>query len=236
MTAAPTRASKSGVTAAVFAAGLALATPMVAKHEGVWLIAKPDTLAHGIPTVCFGETEGVRVGDRYTERQCEDMLSKKLVRYAKSAAECIYVPVSAKMFSTFIDLNYNIGEAAFCRSSAARLINALDYAGGCEAMRVWTNAGGQFRQGLLNRRLDEIAICREGIKDIGKLEAGPAVAPLPDPIAPDACGGEWVNDQTYTSHPECRKPAPAPVHHPAPKPVALPEPVGFWCRMFCWKP
>lgn len=218
MTTAPTKARKSGVTAAVFAAGLALATPMVAKHEGVWLTAKSDTLAHNIPTVCFGETEGVRIGDRYTERQCEEMLSKKLVRYAKSAAECIYVPVSAKMFSTFIDLNYNIGEAAFCRSTTARLINALDYDEGCKSMKAWTNAGGQFRQGLLNRRLDEIAVCREGIRDIGKatiadqVAARPVVAPRPDPVAPAV---------------------PAPI---APKPVARPEPPGFWCRMFCWKP
>jgi lysozyme len=157
---------KTGITAAVFAGGLALAVPMVAKHEGVWLVAKPDTLAHGIPTVCYGETEGVKVGDRYTPTQCEDMLEKKLVRYANSAAACIYVPVSAKMFSTFIDLNYNIGEDAFCRSTAAKRTNDLDYEGGCEAMRAWTNAGGQFRQGLLNRRLDEIAVCREGIKEI----------------------------------------------------------------------
>lgn len=159
---------KSGITAAVFIAGLGLAVPMVSHHEGMWLVAKPDKLAHGIPTVCFGETEGVRVGDRYTPKQCEDMLEKKLVRYANSAAECIYVPVSAKMFSTFIDLNYNIGEAAFCGSSAARLINEKRYEAGCEAMRAWTNAGGQFRQGLLNRRLDEIAVCIEGIKEIGK--------------------------------------------------------------------
>jgi hypothetical protein len=31
----------------------------------------------------------------------------------------------------------------------------------------------------------------------------PAAAPEGSP-----CYGEWVNDQTYTSHPECRQPAP----------------------------
>jgi lysozyme len=102
----------------------------------------------------------------YTPKQCEDMLAKKLVRYANSAAACIRVPVSAKMLASFIDLNYNVGEAAFCHSSVNRLLNAGDYAGACEAMRTWTNAGGQFRQGLLNRRVDEIALCREGVADV----------------------------------------------------------------------
>lgn len=159
---------KTGITAAVFAAGLALAVPMVSKHEGVWLVAKPDWLARGIATGCFGETEGIKVGDQFTLEQCQIMLKKKLVRYANSAAACIYVPVSAKMFSTFIDLNYNIGESRFCHSTAAKLINARDYVSGCEAMRAYTNSGGRFRQGLLNRRLDEIEVCRAGIKEIGK--------------------------------------------------------------------
>lgn len=220
MTVKPKTKGKSGVTAAVFAAGLALAAPMVAKHEGVWLVAKPDKLAYGIPTVCYGETEGVNVGDRYTPRQCEDMLLKKLVRYANSAAACIYVPVSPKMFSTFIDLNYNIGEAAFCRSTVARKINALDYEGGCEAMRAWVNAGGEFRQGLLNRRLNEIAVCREGIRDIGKPAAfvpkmeiaAAAPAPVPEPPTP--------------------APALDPVPQVQPAPVAAPAKPGFWCRLF----
>jgi len=156
----------TGVSGPVLAAALMIATPMVAGHEGMWLVAKPDRLAHGIPTVCFGETEGVHIGDRYTAKECDAMLAKKLVRYGNSAAACIHVPVSPKILASFIDLNYNIGEFAFCHSTVVARLNAGNYGGSCDAMRVWTNSAGQFRQGLLNRRLDEIAVCREGIKDV----------------------------------------------------------------------
>jgi GH24 family phage-related lysozyme (muramidase) len=62
----------------------------------------------------------------YTPKQCEDMLEKKLVHYANSAVTGVSVPVSAKMFSTFMDLNYNIGEAAFCKWTVAAKINARE--------------------------------------------------------------------------------------------------------------
>lgn len=157
---------KGGVAAAVMAAALAIAIPTVSKHEGVWLVAKPDRLAHGIPTVCFGETEGVRVGDRYTMAQCQEMLAKKLPRYADEIAPCIRVPVSAKILASYIDFAYNVGSAGFCGSSALRHLNAGDYEGACEGLKAWTDSGGQFRQGLLNRRMDEIKLCRDGIADL----------------------------------------------------------------------
>lgn len=160
----------TGVTAAVFAAGIALAIPQVQKHEGVDLVAKVDAIGTGKPvTYCYGETEGnVRVGERFTKQDCADKLGKKLVRYANSAAACIYVPVSPKMFASFVDFNYNVGEAAFCKSSIVKKLNAGDYAGACEGFRPYVYSGGQFRKGLLNRRVDEIALCREGIKDVPK--------------------------------------------------------------------
>ena len=76
------------------------------------------------------------------------------------------MPVSPKILASFIDFNYNVGEAAFCKSSIVKRLNAGDYAGACEGFRPYVLAGGQFRQGLLNRRIDEIALCREGIKDL----------------------------------------------------------------------
>jgi lysozyme len=151
--------------ALLIGAALPIAVPSVKKHEGVWYTAKIDQIGTGKPvTWCYGETEGpVAVGTRFTPQQCDAMLSKKLVRYANSAVSCIYVPISAKMLASYIDFNYNVGEAAFCKSTVVRKLNQLDYEGACEAMRPWVNSGGQFRQGLLNRRIDEIALCRDGI-------------------------------------------------------------------------
>lgn len=171
---------KGGVTGAVMAAALVIAIPQVQRHEGVWLTARVDTIGTGKPvTWCYGETEGgAKVGQRFTPQECKNLLAKKLVRYADSAAACITVPVSPKIFASFIDFNYNVGERAFCKSTIVKKLNAGDYAGACEGFRPWTQAGGQFRKGLLNRRIDEIALCREGIAD---LDAAPVLVPAPAP-------------------------------------------------------
>lgn len=158
----------TAVTAGVFAAGLAAAIPEVKKHEGVWLTARVDTVGTGRPvTWCYGETEGpVKVGQRFTQKQCDDMLAKKLVRYANSAAACIFVPISAKIFAAFIDFNYNLGEYRFCHSGVTAKLNAGDLPGACDALRPYVNAQGHFLRGLYNRRVDEIALCHEGVADM----------------------------------------------------------------------
>lgn len=151
------RLSIVGVTAVM------LAVPVVSQFEGRWLVAKPDMLAYGIPTVCFGETEGVKVGDRYTPQQCADMLAKKLPRYAMEIEACIFVPISAKTEASFISFSYNIGTHGFCHSGTARHLNAGDYRGACDAMLAWDRAGGRVVQGLKNRRLKERNLCMEGL-------------------------------------------------------------------------
>lgn len=145
------------------AGAITAALLLVQPWEGLWLVAKPDRLAYGIATVCYGETEGVKVGDRYTKAQCSEMLRKKLPRYDAEIGRCITVPVSDKTRGALISFAYNVGSTGFCRSTAARKLNAGDTRGACDALLMWTRAGGQFRQGLLNRRHAERKLCIEGI-------------------------------------------------------------------------
>lgn len=142
-----------------------LCVSIVAPFEGLWTTAKPDTLAHGIPTVCYGETENVKLGDTYTKAQCQDMLAKKLPRYINSALSCITVDVSDKQLAAYGSLTYNIGERAFCHSSVATKLNMGDPFGSCDAMLLWTHAGGKYVKGLDNRRHSERKLCLEGIHD-----------------------------------------------------------------------
>lgn len=153
------------IAAATMAAAVTCAVPVVAKFEGEWLVAKPDRLAHGIPTVCFGETEGVKVGDRYTPAECADMLAKKLPRYFNEISACITnVDIQPKTLAAFGSFSYNIGTAGFCHSGTLRKWNAGNEPGACKAMLGWVNSGGQFRQGLLNRREKEENLCMDGLK------------------------------------------------------------------------
>lgn len=155
---ASSRLKKSG---ALMAAAVAL----VGAWEGLRTVAYPDKLAYGIPTVCFGETRGVKLGDRYTVEECKVMLGEALVEFEAGMRKCLKSPeaIPAKSYVAFLSLSYNIGTGAFCGSTVARRANAGDIKAACEAISMWNKAGGRVVKGLVNRRAEERKICLEGL-------------------------------------------------------------------------
>ncbi|MBR1173904.1 lysozyme [Bradyrhizobium sp. KB893862 SZCCT0404] len=197
------------VTGAI-AGTVMLAVPVVAQFEGLWLTAKPDRLAHGIPTVCYGETEGVRLGDTYTKQQCQFMLANKLPRYLNEIDRCIKVPVSDRTRAAYLSFAYNVGSGAFCGSTSLKLLNRGQDEASCRALAPYNRSAGQFRQGLANRRSKEIAMCLEGLKEPKRL------------IGPDAV------EKTF-KHAEAVNPKIA----AEPTPV-LPPKLTFWQKLMNW--
>lgn len=165
------------------AGAIAIAVPVTAQFEGLWLTAKVDTIGTGRPvTWCYGETEGpVKVGQRFTKKQCDDMLAAKLPRYANEIAKCIKVDISDKTRAAFISFAYNVGSAGFCRSTAARKLNAGDTRGACDALMAWNRAQGRVVRGLTNRRTTERKMCLEGI---GEKSSPPPVIEAAAPVRP----------------------------------------------------
>lgn len=150
------RLKKSGALAAA-------AVVLVGAWEGVRTVAYRDIV--GIPTVCFGETRGVKMGDRYTMEECRAMLGDALIEFENGMRTCLKNPdsIPEKSYVAFLSLSYNIGVRAFCGSTVARRANAGDIQGACEAIPAWNRAGGRVAKGLVNRRADELRICRQGI-------------------------------------------------------------------------
>lgn len=139
------------------AAAIAMAVPMIEKWEGTRLNPYRDIV--GIWTVCTGETR-VEMR-RYTAAECRTML-EKAVRSDYGAAVLACTPALQSRphaLAASISLTYNIGAAAYCRSSVAREFNAGHWRKGCDAFGLWVNAGGKRVQGLVNRRADERALC-----------------------------------------------------------------------------
>lgn len=143
------------------AAVLAALVALVGGYEGLRTVAYRDVV--GIPTVCFGETRSVNMGDSYTVDQCKVMLGNGLAEFAIGVDKCLTYPVPDKSYTAFVSLAYNIGTGAFCKSTVVRKANAGDIAGACNAMTVWNRAGGRVIQGLVNRRADEKRLCLEGV-------------------------------------------------------------------------
>ncbi len=65
----------------------ALVIGIVGAWEGVRTVAYRDVV--GIPTVCFGETRGVKIGDRYTLEECRVMLGEGVEHFEAGMRSCL---------------------------------------------------------------------------------------------------------------------------------------------------
>lgn len=146
--------------------GAAAATiALVGAWEGLRLAAYRDIV--GVPTVCYGETKGVHLGDRHTKAECDAMLLAGLKRHEVGMRACLKDPdsIPEKSYVAFVSLTYNVGVGAFCRSTAARRLNAGDVKGACDAAKWFDKAGWRKVPGLVNRRAAEHDICLEGVRE-----------------------------------------------------------------------
>ncbi len=141
---------------------IAVIVAFVGAWEGLKTEAYRDIV--GIPTICYGETKGVKMGDAATKAQCDAMLIKSLKRHEAGMRECLKYPdkIPIKTYVAFVSLTYNVGVGNFCRSTARRRLNAGNWAGACKAATWFNRAGGRKVQGLVNRRQAEYKLCMQG--------------------------------------------------------------------------
>lgn len=134
----------------------AIAMSCVATFEGLRTYAYRDPV--GIPTICFGETKGVEMGDRATPEQCREMLGNRLEEFNAGISKCVMVPISDSRRAALVSFSYNVGIGAACRSSLVRRINTGD-PDACDELLRWTRAGGIELPGLKRRREEERRLC-----------------------------------------------------------------------------
>lgn len=129
----------------------------IANHEGFRSEAYRDPV--GIPTIGYGETKGVKMGDKVTQREALEMLRRSANDHGKGMASCIKVPLSQGEYDAYLDFTYNVGVGAFCRSTLNKKLNAGDYEGACRELLKWNKAGGKVLPGLTKRREEEYKLC-----------------------------------------------------------------------------
>lgn len=191
------------------AAALALAVPAVKQFEGYAPTVVPDRLANGLPTGGYGETEGVKLGERHGEQYWSDRLAKRLAEdYDAGIGKCITVELPDSARAMAISTAYNAGISAVCRSPMVAKWNAGDFRGGCNAIRGWRivshpqgpNGPAVVQRGLVNRRNSEAAKCLAGIDQVPAPAPVVKPAPAPAPVlaaakpapAPKPCFLPWI--------------------------------------------
>ncbi len=112
-----------------------------------------------VPTVGFGHTAGVRLGDTVTVTQALTLLRDDVREVERGVLSCVKVPLSQGELDAFVSLAFNIGTGAYCGSTLVRKLNGGDYAGACEEIKRWHFAGGVSVPGLVARREAEFRRC-----------------------------------------------------------------------------
>lgn len=142
---------------------LAALVATVGAFEGLRTYAYRDPV--GIPTICFGETRGVKMGDRATVAECKQMLGDRLIEFEMGVRSCLRAPdaVPDGAYAAFISFAYNVGTGAFCGSTLARKVNAGDLRGACNELPKWAKARGIKLPGLVKRREAERQLCLKGL-------------------------------------------------------------------------
>lgn len=125
-----------------------------------------------VPTVGYGATAGVKLGDTTTPARALIRLQGDVTEHARAIQRCIKVPLYQYEFDAYLSLAYNIGAGAFCKPALSGkeptlidLINAQRYAEACDRLLQFDKYRnpntGQLEplRGLTKRRQGEHREC-----------------------------------------------------------------------------
>ncbi len=112
-----------------------------------------------VPTLGYGTTKGVKLGDTITKPEAIERLRADVNTFEGAIKRCVKVPLHQWEYDAAVQLSYNIGANAFCKSTVVKRWNAGDYVGGCEAFLMWNKQNGRVLSGLVNRREAERKLC-----------------------------------------------------------------------------
>lgn len=110
----------------------------------------------GVWTIGYGHTEGVKKGDIITQEQADEMLQKDILTYELNVTCRCEAKLNPHQIDALTSLAYNVGVAAFSRSTLLKVINR----GGTEEeirkeFSKWVYGGGRVMPGLVRRRAAE---------------------------------------------------------------------------------
>ena len=140
------------MTRLINSAGLAL----IKEYEGYVGHAYLDT--GGAPTIGYGHTRGVTMGQKCTPEQAEVWLREDLASAEADVSKLVKVPLTDNQFSALVSFTFNLGGAQLGKSTLLKLLNAGNYAGAGSQFQFWVFDNGKKLAGLIKRRAAEAAL------------------------------------------------------------------------------
>lgn len=155
--------------------GLAL----IKMFEGLRL--KAYLCSAGVPTIGYGHTKGVRLGDTCSDAQADAWLQEDVQEAVAAVNRLVKVPVTQGQFDALVSFTFNLGAdedvddkaEGLGDSTLLKKLNAGDITGAAAEFGKWVKAGGVVVEGLVKRRQAEreLFLCSS--------TSPPASGPLP---------------------------------------------------------
>lgn len=109
----------------------------------------------GVPTLGYGHTSSVKLGQTITKLGAENLLKMDLFPCEHAVKGLVTRPLTQNQFDALISFIFNLGEGAFSKSTLLKRINESKDSEASMEFLKWVNAGGRPLEGLAKRRKAE---------------------------------------------------------------------------------
>ncbi|WP_434616794.1 lysozyme [Azospirillum sp. B2RO_4] len=136
------------------------AVDLVKHFEGLYLNAY--LCPAGVPTIGYGHTAGVKMGQTITAEQADAFLAADLTQAAGHVDALVKVALNDDQRGALSSFVFNLGAGSLQSSTLLKLLNAGDYAGAADQFGRWVYATVNGKKtklaGLVARRAAEEAL------------------------------------------------------------------------------
>lgn len=169
-------------------------------EEGIALIKRWEGLrltayecAGGKWTIGYGHTRNAKPGMAISEAVADKLLRQDLDEVERAVRSKVLVPLSQHQFDALVSFVFNVGAAAFERSTLLKKLNAGRYDEVPGELMKWVYAQGKRLDGLVNRRAAEAGLWARGSFVAGRdVEADVRPASVGAAVATDTGKGTLV--------------------------------------------
>lgn len=132
------------------------AKELIKKYEGLSLDAY--LCPAGVPTIGYGHTHNVKIGDTCTQQQADEWLDDDFYAACLDTKAVVKVPLTDNQLDALGSFVFNLGVRKLIQSTLLKKLNAKDYAGAADEFDRWVFAGKVQLKGLIARRAAEKAL------------------------------------------------------------------------------
>lgn len=122
-------------------------------YEGLKL--KAYLCPAGIPTIGYGHTKNVKLGDTCTEQEAEEWLDDDFFASVIDVKAVVKVPLTDNQLDALASFVFNLGVRKLIQSTLLKKLNSEDYTGAAQEFDKWVYAGKTKLNGLIKRRASE---------------------------------------------------------------------------------